>query len=70
MNAMSFHVKIGGLSGSLRSSASRTRLMLPCDRILMSPFAISVSSVPNSIEEDADGARVVQVRHVRCRSNF
>ena len=39
--------------------------------ILMSPFAISVSSVSNSIEEGAeDGAGVVQVCHVRCLSKF
>ena len=52
MHAMCFHVKFGGLSCSLRSSASWTRLMNSFDGILMSPFAISVSSVPRSIEEE------------------
>ena len=49
---MCSRVKIGALFFSLYKSASWTRLMLPCDRILMSHFVISVSSVPNSIEEE------------------
>ena len=52
MHAMCSHVKSGGLSCSLRSSASWARLVNSFDRILMSPFAISVSRVPNSSEEE------------------
>ena len=52
MNAMCFHDKFGGLSCSLRSSASWTRLVNSFDEILMSPFSISVSTVPKSIEEE------------------
>ena len=52
MNAMCFRVKFGGSPCSLRSSASWTRLVNSFEGILRSRFAISVSSVPKSIEEE------------------
>ena len=64
LNAMCSHVKNGALSFSLCRSASWTRLMLACDRILMSHFVISVSSVPNSIEEELQTELELSVMYV------
>ena len=65
MHAMCFYVNFGGLSCSLRSSASRTLLVNSFDGLLMSPFCDLCVERPQLHRRGAeDGVGVVQVRHV------